>query len=195
MSRRHAGIGVLAILAVVIAASAAQLAMGSVAPDFKLYDLSGTLHKLSNHKGQAKAIVLIWFGSQCPVCHNYEQRVQALRNDFAGKGVVLYAINSNAGESADAIRAHQRAANLTFTVLKDHHNTVADSYHAVATPEAFVLDTDLRLRYWGAIDNSSKPDKVDPNKRYLRSAISAVLAGRKPSPERVQGEGCAIERE
>jgi len=185
----------LAALLVVGVAWAAQLPMGSVAPDWQLYDLSGTLHKLSSHKGKAKAVVLIWFGSDCPVCHAYEQRVQALRNEFAGKGVVLYAINSNASESADAIRAHQRAAKLTFTVLKDHHNKVADRYHAVATPEAFVLDTDLRLRYWGAIDNSSKPDKVDPNKRYVRAAVNALLAGRKPSPERVQGEGCAIERE
>ncbi|MBI5834668.1 MAG: redoxin domain-containing protein [Armatimonadetes bacterium] len=185
----------LIALMALAAACAAQLPLGSPTPDFALYDLSGTLHRLSNHKGKAKAVVLLWFGSDCPVCHAYEQRVQALRNEFADKGVVLYAINSNAGESADAIRAHQRAASLTFTVLKDHHNKVADTYHAVATPEAFVLDTDLRLRYWGAIDNASRPERVDPAKRYLRNAIAAVLANRRPSPDRVQGEGCAIERE
>lgn len=191
----HRRLAVAALLTLLAAGWAAELALGSTAPDFKLYDLSGQLHRLSAHKGRAKAVVLLWFGSACPVCHAYEQRVQALRDEFASQGVVLYAINSNKGEDAESIRRHQRAAGLTFTVLKDHHNQVADAYHAVATPEVFLLDTDLKLRYQGAIDNSDKPAKVDPAKRYLRSAIQAVLAGRRPSPERVRGVGCAIERE
>ncbi len=185
----------LVVLVALTAASAARLAIGATAPDFSLKDLSGTTRRLASHQGKAKAIALIWFSSECPVCRKYEARVQALYEEFKGRGVVLYTINSNQGETVESIRAHHRAAKLTFPVLKDPRNKVADAYGAVATPEVFLLDGQRKLRYRGAIDNSEDPKRVDPEQRYARKAILALLAGRKPDPAEARGLGCAIDRE
>lgn len=187
----------LALLGLLAASVAwgASLSIGATAPNFALQDLSGTTRRLADHRGKSKAIVLLWFSAECPICRKYEDRVQALYDEFKGQSVTFYTINSNKGETVASIRARMKARKLTFPVLKDPGNKVADDYGAQATPEVFILDGQLKLRYHGAIDNSEQADKVDPEKRYARRAIQALLAGRKPNPERVRGLGCAIDRE
>ncbi len=176
-------------------ARAGELAIGARAPDFALQDLSGTTRRLADHRGQSKAIVVLWFSAECPICRHYESRVQALYDEFKGQSVTFYTINSNRSETVASIRERMHARSLTFPVLKDPGNKVADEYGAQATPEIFILDGQLKLRYHGASDNSEQADRVDPNKRYARRAIQALLAGRRPSPARVGGFGCAIDRE
>ncbi len=186
---------VVLLLAALGAAWAAEVKIGAAAPDFTLTDLNGKSHHLAAYKGKAKAVVLVWMSSVCPGGRAYEQRVESVYKEFQGKGVVFLTINSQKDETPESIRKHQRASKLTFAVLKDAHNKVADLYGAVAVPEAFVFDGSLKLRYHGAIDNSKQAAKVDPEKRYLRSAIAAVLAGRTPSPAQTRPNGCAIDRE
>lgn len=193
--RRFVGLAIALLLTALSAVWATDLALGATAPDFTLTDLTGKSHHLAAYKGKAKAVVLVWMSSVCPGGRAYEQRVESVYKEFQGKGVVFLTINSQKDETPDSIRKHQRASKLTFAVLKDPHNQVADLYGAVAVPEAFVFDGGLKLRYHGAIDNSKQVSKVDPEKRYLRNAVAAVLAGQTPSPSETRPAGCAIDRE
>jgi thiol-disulfide isomerase/thioredoxin len=51
----------------------AQLANGSIAPDFNLVDINGNTHHLYDYLSQGKAVVLEFFACHCPTCWNYHQ--------------------------------------------------------------------------------------------------------------------------
>ncbi len=61
------------------------------------------------------------------------------------------------------------------------------------TPEVYVVDKEGVLRYHGAFDNRSAPDKKG-GEAYVANAVKAVLAGEKVAPERVKAWGCSIKR-
>lgn len=183
------------LLAVCAALAADGPQLGSDAPRFTLNDLSGTARRLVDQKDHAKAIVLVWVSTTCRSGVAYQSRIQDLYQEFRGRDVVVYGISSNHSETVDAIRDYMHAHELTYPVLKDPHNKVADAYGAVCNAEVYILDGKLKLRYHGAFDNSVDPDRVDPTKRYARKAVQALLAGRAPDPAETTFRGCAIERE
>jgi len=76
--------------------------------------------------------------------------------------------------------------------LKDEGNVVADAYGAQVTPEIFVLDHTLTLRYHGRIDNSHKINEVTMND--LREALDAMLAGKGIAKKETKAFGCSIKR-
>jgi hypothetical protein len=69
---------------------------------------------------------------------------------------------------------------------------VADAYGAEVTPEIFVLDDKLTLRYHGRIDDSQKPAGVSAND--LRDALNAMLAGKEIAKKETKAFGCSIKR-
>ena len=74
--------------------------------------------------------------------------------------------------------------------LRDESQAVAREFGAETTPDVFVLDDELRLRYRGAPDG----DHDDPaqNAGFLRDALDALLAGRNPDPARTTSVGCTV---
>ena len=67
---------------------------------------------------------------------------------------------------------------LPFPYLWDESQEVAAAYGAERTPEIFVFDEDMRLRYHGAPDDNR--DETQVTEHYLRDALDAVLAGKDP---------------
>ena len=63
----------------------------------------------------------------------------------------------------------------------------------MVTPECYVLDAKRRVRYMGSIDDS--PDGRQINKKYLESAIDAVLAGEDPEIRETVPIGCRVRYE
>ena len=92
------------------------------------------------------------------------------------------------------VRSHAKSHGFQFPVLKDSGGAVAGKYGAGKTPEVFVFDRHMKLRYHGAIDNSPDAGKVASGKQYVRKAIRAVLAGQSPSPAETAAFGCGISR-
>ena len=92
------------------------------------------------------------------------------------------------------------STSITFPVLKDNNNEIADQLGAVRTPEVFVLDKDHVVRYWGRIDDQygfkTGAGYVKPklNERSLADAIDEVLAGKEVSKPVVKADGCFIGR-
>ena len=74
--------------------------------------------------------------------------------------------------------------------LHDASQEVARAYGARTTPDLFVFDSDLRLRYRGAPD----ADHQDPalGAAWLRSALEAVLTRSEPNPAETEPVGCSI---
>jgi peroxiredoxin len=169
----------------------ASLAVGAVAPDFKLPDADGREHTLASLKGKS-GTVIIFVATKCPVSNAYNARMQKLAEDFRARGVNVVGINSNVSEPAAEVKQHAAEKGLTFTMLKDAGNVVADRFDAQVTPEAYLLDASGKLVYHGRIDNSRNGDSITSSE--LRDAVEAVLAGKPVEKSEVKAFGCSIKR-
>jgi peroxiredoxin len=166
-------------------------AIGSTIADFTLPDANGKEHSLASLAGK-NGSVLIFIAVQCPVSNAYNERMEKLAQDYKAKGVNVIGINSNVAESADAVKAHAAEKHLTFPILKDVGNKVADRLGATVTPQAYFLDASNKLLYLGRIDNSKNADGVTSSE--LRDALDAALAGKPITKTTANAFGCTIKR-
>ncbi len=195
---KRSAIALLLVLSLVACALAQSseapqsgLAIGATLNDFELRDVAGQKHKLSSLKGQ-KGTVLIFISVQCPVSNAYNERMERLYQDYKARGINVVGINANATETADQAKQHAEEHHLTFTILKDKNNKIADVLGATNTPEAFLFDANNKLVYRGRIDNSRSGDTISSND--LRDAIDAMLDGRAVARSYVRAFGCSIKR-
>jgi peroxiredoxin len=166
-------------------------AIGTTIDDFKLPDTDGAEHSLKSLTGKNGA-VLIFISVQCPVSNAYNERMEKLAQDYKAKGVNVIGINSNNTEPTSAVKSHAGEKHLTFTILKDDGNKIADRLGATKTPEVYVLDPNSKLLYHGRIDNSQKTEGITSND--LREALDEMLAGKPISKTGGAAFGCTIKR-
>jgi peroxiredoxin len=166
-------------------------AVGTTVADFKLPDVNGKEHTLSSLKGQ-HGTVLIFVSVQCPVSNAYNERMEKLAQDYKARGINVIGINANSTESAEDVKAHAASHNLTFTILKDNGNKIADALGAQHTPEAYLLDARNTIVYRGRIDNARNASSVTAND--LRDAMDAVIADKPVARSSAAAFGCSIKR-
>jgi peroxiredoxin len=166
-------------------------AIGTVIDDFKLPDTSGADHTLKALVGD-KGAVLIFIATRCPVSNAYNDRMQKLAEDYKAKGISVVGINSNVTEPVAEVKSHATEKGLTFTILKDDGNKIADRLGATHTPEAYVLDANMKLVYHGRIDNAQRIEGVTAND--LRDALDEMLAGKAITKTGGAAFGCSIKR-
>ena len=166
-------------------------AIGATLEDFTLPDADGKEHSLNSLKGK-NGSVLIFVATKCPVSNAYNERMEKLAQDYKARGINVIGINSNVAESAAAVKAHAAENKLTFAVLKDPANKVADRLGATVTPEAYFLDASNKLIYRGRIDNAKDAAQVSSSE--LRDAIEATLAGKPVAKTTANAFGCTIKR-
>src|SRR2546425_4387451 len=99
--------------------------IGATIEDFKLPDTDGKEHSLNSLKGK-NGSVLIFIAVQCPVSNAYNERVEKLAQDFKPRGINVIGINANSTEDAAVVKAHATQKHLTFPILKDPGNKIAD---------------------------------------------------------------------
>jgi peroxiredoxin len=162
-----------------------------IVEDFTLKNYDGKSYTLSDNK-DAKAIVVMYIATRCPVSNAYNERMVKLYDDYASKGVVFLGINSNKKEDAEECEEHAKEHDFKFPVLKDPDNKIADKYDAQVTPEIYVVNTKLELLYHGRIDNSQKEDNVES--LDLRNALDEILAGKEVQVTDTKAFGCTIKR-
>ncbi len=167
------------------------LAIGESAPAFELPVTAG--EQWSARAGSATVVVFTC--NHCPYALAWHDRIADAARDYADRGVVFLAVNSNDSERypRDALPAMQQrvaAEDWPMPYLHDASQEVARSYGAKTTPDVFVLDGEGRLRYRGAPD----ADYDDPDQRasWLRDALDALLAGAAPSRPETKPVGCSI---
>jgi thiol-disulfide isomerase/thioredoxin/mono/diheme cytochrome c family protein len=144
----------------------------------------------------AKAVVVVFIGTECPVSNAYQPTLAALHKKYSAEDVLFVAINSNRQDDAAAVAKHAKEHAIPFTVLKDDGVTVADRFSAKRTPEAFVLDGTRTVRYRGRIDDQfdRSVKRVQPDHHELADALDAVLAGRDVTRTATEPSGCVITR-
>ncbi|HEU4752526.1 MAG TPA: redoxin domain-containing protein, partial [Armatimonadota bacterium] len=142
-------------------------------------------------------LVLVFTGTACPISNSYAEPLSQLAARYEPRGVQFLGINSVPSEDLKAIAQHAREYRLSFPVLKDADQALANAVGARVTPEAFVLDGDRVIRYRGRIDDryaSRTQRRKQATSHDLETALDAVLAGRPVPAPVTQAFGCAIAR-
>jgi peroxiredoxin len=169
--------------------------IGRKIADFALEDYRGRARSLSDWK-ESKLVVVVFLGTECPLANLYMPRVSELATQLEQQGVAVVGINANQQDSLTEVAAHAQRHKLSFPVLKDPANEIADRFGAIRTPEAFVLDKDRVVRYWGRIDDQFGIgfQKPEAGRHDLKQAVDELLAGKPLSEPTTKAAGCLIGR-
>jgi peroxiredoxin len=166
-------------------------AIGATIEDFALPDYDNKERSLKSLAGK-NGTVLIFVAVQCPVSNAYNERMEKLAQEYKAKGIAVIGINANAAEDAAAVKNHANTNKLTFPILKDPGNKIADRLGATVTPEAYFLDASNKLVYHGRIDNARNAAEVQSPD--LRNALDATLGGKAVEKPEAKAFGCSIKR-
>ncbi len=162
---------------------------------FELPDSAGKSFQLSD-VSDSELTVVCFLGTECPMARLYGPRLSQMSQEFAEAGVRFVGINSNRQDSVSDIREYVKTYNVTFPILRDVGNRIADRFEATRTPEVFVLNQTLNLVYHGRIDDQYAPGvaRSKPERQDLRQAITEFLAGQPITIAQTQAPGCLIGR-
>ena len=166
-------------------------AIGATIEDFTLPDVDNKERSLKSLAGK-NGTVLLFIAVQCPVSNAYNERMAKLAEDYKAKGIAVIGINSNVAEDAAAVKAHAEQNKLSFPILKDPGNKIADRLGASVTPEAYFIDASNKLLYHGRIDNARNAAQLETSD--LRNALDAALAGKAIEKTEARAFGCSIKR-
>ncbi len=176
------------------AADASGSRIGREVAEWTLADFRGKEHSLKDF--DQKFLVVAFIGTECPLAKLYAPRLVELEKEYRERGVGFVAINPNTQDSLTEIAAHARKHGLTFPVLKDVGNRVADQMGAIRTPEVFVMDAERVIRYAGRIDDQYDIGVAHekPKHTFLADALDDLLADRAVAQADVETVGCFIGR-
>ena len=174
-----------------------MLPLGTPAPDFTLPDMvSGKTLSLQQLKSPV-ATVIMFICNHCPFVQHIQQKLAEVANEYGKKKVTFVAINSNdinnyPDDSPAKMREVADKFHYSFSYLFDESQEVAKAYQAACTPDFYLFDGELILRYRGRFDDSTPGKKIPVTGKELCTAIDAVMAGQPVSPIQHPSIGCNI---
>jgi peroxiredoxin len=163
-------------------------------PRFSLTDADGVTHSNLQWR-DAKAVVLLFLGAECPVSNGYSPVFRDLARRYAARGVMTLGVYSDPTLTADAAAAHAKEYDLDFPTLFDPEQVLARGCGARITPEAVVALATGEVVYRGRIDNRYALDgkrRDEANVFDLDAALTATLAGKLPAVRETKAFGCPL---
>jgi peroxiredoxin len=174
-----------------------MLALGTKAPDFQLTEVSsGEQISLHNFDGK-KALLIMFICQHCPFVKHIQDQLSSLGKDYSGSHLAMAAISSNDAarypdDSPESLSSMARQLGLSFPLLYDETQAVAQAFTAACTPDFFLFDRNRQLVYRGQLDDSRPGNGKPLTGSDLREAIDAVLADEPISPNQKPSIGCNI---
>lgn len=122
------------------------LGVGDLVPDWKLKDSEGVQRSLSDYRG--KVVLLDFWAAWCPNCGEAMDTMQALHDEFADQGLVLFGVNCRDPEGTDVV-GFIRGLGYTYPVLLDG-NSITVKYQVTGIPAFYIIGPEGRLLYRGS---------------------------------------------
>ncbi|WP_263380567.1 redoxin domain-containing protein [Granulicella paludicola] len=180
-----------AVVAVVLAcaASAGEQAFGLQADGRPLLELA---------PASAKAVVLYFVASDCPVSNRTLPEMLRVQHEFAARDVAFWFVYPNTGETLQTMTHHLAAFGVGKDAVLDKASRLVALTHARVTPEAAVLVRDgaaWKPVYTGRIDDRYVRlgvERPQATEHFIEQVVSEVL-GQRPVQKAVGTPvGCAI---
>ena len=124
-------------------------------------------------------VVVVFFGTECPLAKLYGPRLNALAGQYSAAGVAFLGITANEGDSSDDLARFANQNGIRFPLFKDPDGAVADQFGATRQFEVFVLDHCRNVRYHGRVDDQYAPGvwRTEPTRDDLKEALEDLLSG------------------
>lgn len=136
--------------------------------------------------------VFVFWSGGCPCVRRYQARIEALADEWRGRGIAFVQVSSNADESLESLQRTVKTRGLKLPVWRDDDGALADALGAKSTPTAVFVARDGSVLYRGWIDNERQPGE-DGREAWLASALEGFVAHR-PFASRTPTWGCTITR-
>jgi peroxiredoxin len=187
------------------------------APNFTVTDIFGKIIKLSDYKG--KIVVLEAYRSiGCPYCeaHYRTGAMQELQREATSNGVVWLLINFDSphvGETTEKAKQDWAARKMAITdyIIDPKGSQIGRRYAFKTAPSAVVIAQDGTVAYQGAVDEiatttlNEEQDRATVGTKtfhvpfaelltgnYVRAAVQALLAGKRPLVTHTRSYGCPL---
>jgi len=190
--------------------------LGTIAPAFELADvMSGKavgrddIFALGLDEGSPKkkhGLLVMFVCPHCPYVKHMEEELGRIGRDYFGENgegpIGIAAIMSNDTveyplDGPEHMKEQAERNGWRFPYLLDETQEVARAYEAACTPDFFLFDGEMKLVYRGQLDDS-RPRRGDFGNdtpvtgKDLRTALDAVVAGKRPNTNQRSSIGCSI---
>ncbi len=135
----------LLLFVLVVGFEAQAVAVGEIAPDFKLKNLDGETFMLSDCK--CKTVLLVFGATWCPHCRKEIPDLKKAHAEHSDKG--LRVVYVDVGESHRKVKSFAKKHQIPYTVLLDEKGEVAQKYGVVGIPFNLVIGPDRKIKYIG----------------------------------------------
>lgn len=175
-----------------------MLPLGTKARDFKLWEpIVEQYWSLDRLRG-SQGTVIMFICNHCPFVKHIQQVLVDVANEYMRRGIDFIAINSNdinisPEDSPEKMREVAQKWDYPFMYLFDDTQQVARAYEAACTPDFYLFDEDLLLRYRGQFDDSRPGNDQPVTGQSLKKAMDELLEGKKElDVEQKPSIGCNI---
>lgn len=144
---------------------------------------------------QAKAIVLVFVSTTCPIANRYAPELQRLAAVFSERGVKFWLVYVDRDETLEQIRAHRKEYRYQIPALADFGHKLVELTGATRTPEAVVFTAGRQQQYRGRIDDRFTDygkSRASASQQDLKEALEALLAGTAVKAPTTTVVGCPI---
>jgi len=197
MTRPLSVLGLLLAGSVLVAADPPP-PVGAMVAEFTATDaVTGKPWAFAENTRTAKASVVLFLGTGCPVSIAYLPKLTLMHEKYAKKGVSFVAVFSHEVDDAATVARYAKEQGIAFPVLKDDGTAAADKFHVERVPAAVLLDGGKVVRYAGRIDDQYAPGVHKPQAatNELALALDAVLAGKDVATPFAAAAGCTLTRD
>ncbi len=174
-----------------------MIPLGTRAPDFSLPDtISGNTYSLKDLHG-TKATILMFICNHCPYVIHVIEELVSIPVNYKEKGISFIAISSNdvishPQDSPENMKKFAEQYRFSFPYLYDSSQDIAHAYSAACTPDFFIFDGELNLKYRGQMDNSRPGNNIPVTGKNIRDALDNILIGDPVDPVQKASIGCNI---
>jgi len=146
----------------------------------------------------AKAIVLLFIRTDCPISNRYAPEVRRLQDKFAPKGVTFWLVYPDPSESVEVISQHIKEYRYSLDALRDTQHALVRTTGVQVTPEAAVFVPERggpRMVYRGRIDDryvAFGKERPAPSTHDLERVLDSILKGEPITIKTTLAIGCFI---
>ena len=124
--------------------------IGDTAPDFTLPALSQS--SLSLHGFTRQVVVLNFWATWCPPCVEETPSLEKFYEQMRPRGVTVVGVSVDQDEAA--LQAFAAKQHISFSILRDPDQSVANRYGTFKFPETYIIDQEGKVaeKLIGAVD-------------------------------------------
>ena len=139
--------------------------------------------------------IFVFLSETCPMSQSYVPVLNKIQDTYKNKGVEIVGIFPNFYVTDSIVNQFVKEFGVNFRVKRDSAFITTNSFNAHITPEIFLVNSEKRILYSGAIDNAyfrAGKRRGITSANYLIDAIDAMLINKKIETTRTEVFGCVI---